>query len=144
MIAWFRSDGANGGCGTPFFSTGPPDDRGVTLAHERQPGQARYRLSVVQQAQQNRGHRRSGGVVEGPVDRIEHPDPWRVEVGSTELLAVHGDPGCRHQRVHHLALDGQVDLGGEIVAPLADRGIRAMTDDERLCGGIQDRRRLVH
>ena len=47
---------------------------------------------------------------------------------------MHRDPGRRYQRVDHLALDGQVDFGGEVVTPFADRGVRPVTGDERLRG----------
>ena len=98
----------------------------------------------MQQAQQDRRHRRPGGVVERPVDGIQHPHPRRVDVRATEFLAVHLDSGRRDQRVDDLALDGEIDLGGEVVALLADRGIRSVAGQERLDGGIEDRRRLGH
>ncbi len=40
---------------------------------ERHPGQARDRLTVAHQAEQDRRHRRARRVVERAVDRVEHP-----------------------------------------------------------------------
>ena len=99
---------------------------------------------MVQQAQQNRGHRRSGGVVERAVDRVQYPHPRRVDGRAAELLAVHLDSGRLDQRGDDLPLDRKIDLGGEVVALLANRRIGAVAGQERLRRRIQDRRRLGH
>ena len=70
-----------------------PDDGGVPLVGERQPGQPRHRLAVAQQGQQDRRRRQTRRVVERAVDRVEHPHQRRVDVGAAELLAVHLDAG---------------------------------------------------
>ena len=62
--------------------------------------------------------------------------------GAAELLAVHADAGRLLQRLDDLTFDRQVDLGGEVVALLGDRGLRAVTGDERLGRVVEDRRGL--
>jgi len=51
---------------------------------------------------------------------------------------VHLDPGLGVERRDHLAFDGQVDLGGEVVALLLHRGFGAVAFDERPRGGVKD------
>ena len=126
-------------CATGFPTTAVKRSIG-----ERQPGQPGHRLAVAQQAEQDRRHRRPGGVVERAVDRVEHPHQRRIDVGAAEFLAVHLDPGRRRQRLDHLPLDGQVDLGGEVVALLAAppsrRGGRRRTARRRRRGSRRPRR----
>ena len=71
------------------------DDRRVPLVGERQPGQTGDRLTVAQQAEQDRRRRQTRGVVERAVDRVEHPHQRRVDRRAAELLTVHADAGGR-------------------------------------------------
>ena len=48
-------------------------------------------------------------------------------------------PVARLQRLDHLAFDGQVDFGGEVVALLGDRGFGAVAGDERPGRVVEDR-----
>src|SRR5581483_10356902 len=75
------------------------DDSGEAFVGEWQPGQPGDRLAVPHQPQQYRRHRQTGRVVEGAVDRVEHPHQPRVDVGAAVFLAVHLDTGRGHQRV---------------------------------------------
>ena len=118
------------------------DHRRVALVGERQPGQPGDRLTVAQQTEQDGRHRRSGGVVDGPVDRVQDPHQRRIKGRAAEFLAVHLDTRCSGERVDNLALDGQIDLGGEVVALLADRGVGTVTGDERDGSRVEDRRGL--
>ena len=96
----------------------------------------------MQQGQQNRGHRRSGGVVEGAVDGVQYPHPRRVDGRAAELLAVHLDSGGVDQRGDDLSLDRKVDFGGEVVALLGHRRVGAVAGQERLGRSVEDRRCL--
>ena len=135
-----RSDGLQSAGANSVDVQAVSHDGRVALIGERQPGEPGHRLAVAQQAQQDRGRRQPRGVVERAVDGIEHPHQGRIDRRTAELLAVHADSGRLLQRLDHLAFDGEVDLGGEVVALLGDRGLRAVPDDERLGRRVEDRR----
>ena len=65
--------------------------------------------------------------------------PYPVPV----LLAVHPDTGQRLKGFGHLAFDGQVDFGGEIVAVLANGRVGAVALDELDRHLVENRRRFT-
>ena len=96
------------------------------------------RFAVSQQADQDRGHRRTGRVVEGPVDGIDDPHQGRGEVGSAEFLAVDADSGRGLQLRHQLAFQSKIHLGGEVVAFFLHRRLRPVPGNKRHRGPVQN------
>ena len=56
---------------------------------------------------------------------------------------MHPDAGRGLERLDHLAFDGQIDLGGEVVALLLHSGVSPVSGDERLGGLVEDHRGLA-
>lgn len=111
--------------------------RPEALADQGKPRQADDRAPVDEQRQQGARRGQPERVVEGPVDRIEHPHGAGLDGWPAELLAVHGDLGLLLQFLDQPTFELEVDRGGEVVRPLGHGAGRARARDEPLVGAVE-------
>ena len=98
----------------PHARTGP-DDGGVDPVVHRIRHDARHGPPVLHQRQRNRPVPVDGDVIEGPVDRVEHPHATGPAAGRMPLLPDQR-VACGGQAPRHERLDGAVDLSDDVVA----------------------------